>query len=115
MIESEALKNEWHVVYRSKDLADGDVRPIRLLGQDLVLWRSRGRAVAWLDLCIHRGTALSLGWVADDCLVCPYHAWRFDSSGACVRIPQSATTTPTAREQRPPRRRRAARARRWIG
>ena len=45
MIESEALKNEWHVVYRSKDLADGDVQPVRLLGQDLVLWRSRGRAV----------------------------------------------------------------------
>ena len=45
------------------------------------------------DLCIHRGTALSLGWVADDCLVCPYHAWRYDASGACVRIPQSAAAT----------------------
>ena len=45
------------------------------------------------DLCIHRGTALSLGWIADDCLVCPYHAWRYDASGACVRIPQSASAT----------------------
>jgi vanillate O-demethylase monooxygenase subunit len=45
------------------------------------------------DLCIHRGTALSLGWIADDCIVCPYHAWRYDVTGACVRIPQSAHAT----------------------
>jgi vanillate O-demethylase monooxygenase subunit len=45
------------------------------------------------DLCIHRGTALSLGWIADDCLVCPNHACRYEASGACVRIPQSATAT----------------------
>jgi hypothetical protein len=35
MIECEALKNDWHVVCRSKDLVDGDVRPVRLLGQVL--------------------------------------------------------------------------------
>ena len=40
------------------------------------------------DLCIHRGTALSLGWLKDDCIVCPYHAWQYDTDGTCVRIPQ---------------------------
>jgi len=66
----------------------------RLLDEALVLWRSSdGRAHAMRDLCIHRGTALSLGWVADDCIVCPYHAWRYDATGACVRIPQSTHTT----------------------
>ena len=45
------------------------------------------------DLCIHRGTALSLGWVKDDCIVCPYHAWRYDTSGDCVEIPQSKHVT----------------------
>ena len=53
------------------------------------------------DLCIHRGTALSLGWVADDCIVCPYHAWRSDATGACVHIPQSKHVTIPAKA-RPP-------------
>ncbi len=87
MIESEALNNEWHVVYRSSDLSDGDVKAIRLLGQDLVLWRSAGRAMAWLDLCIHRGARLSLGHIKSDELVCPYHGWRYNHDGKCTLIP----------------------------
>jgi phenylpropionate dioxygenase-like ring-hydroxylating dioxygenase large terminal subunit len=74
----------------------------RLLDEALVLWRSSdGRAHAMRDLCVHRGTALSLGWVADDCIVCPYHAWRYDATGACVRIPQSAHTTIPAKARTP--------------
>ena len=42
------------------------------------------------DLCIHRGTALSLGSLEDDCLACAYHAWHYDAEGACVKIPQQA-------------------------
>lgn len=87
MINSDALRNEWHVVYRSQSLGEGDVRPIRLLGQDLVIWRSSGKAVAWLDLCIHRGARLSLGQVVDNELVCPYHGWRYNLEGTCTLIP----------------------------
>ena len=39
------------------------------------------------DLCIHRGAALSLGWAREGRIVCPYHGWEYDRSGACVRIP----------------------------
>ena len=42
MIADDAIRNEWHVVYRSRDLDEGAIRPIRLLGEDLVLWRSGG-------------------------------------------------------------------------
>ena len=87
MIESEVLQNEWHVVYRSKDLNNGDVRMVRLLGQDLVLWRSGGQAMAWLDLCIHRGARLSLGHVQDNELVCPYHGWRYNNEARCTLMP----------------------------
>ncbi|MEM7249774.1 MAG: hypothetical protein AAF493_00025 [Pseudomonadota bacterium] len=38
MIEREALQNEWHVVYRERDLSQGEPTPVRLLGHDLVLW-----------------------------------------------------------------------------
>ena len=89
----EKLRRCWHPVAYGHDVAAAP-HATRLLDEALVLWRSSdGRAHAMRDLCIHRGTALSLGWVADDCIVCPYHAWRYDTTGACVRIPQSTHTT----------------------
>ena len=61
-----------------------------LLDVPLVLWRDdAGSVVAMHDLCIHRGTALSLGWVEGNCIVCPYHGWQYDTNGACVAIPQA--------------------------
>ncbi|MEL0261749.1 MAG: aromatic ring-hydroxylating dioxygenase subunit alpha [Flavobacteriaceae bacterium] len=79
----------WHPVAYSKTLTNEPMGTF-LLDHPVVLWRSSdGQAHAMKDLCIHRGTALSLGWVKDDCLVCPYHAWAFDQKGACVHIPQS--------------------------
>ncbi len=96
-----ALASCWHPVSYATAVTD---RPVAatLLGESLVVWRtSDGRPQVMRDLCIHRGTALSLGWVADDCLVCPYHAWRYDATGACVRIPQSSQTTIPAKARTP--------------
>ena len=70
----EKLRRCWHPVAYGHEVT-GAPHATRLLDEALVLWRSSdGRAHAMRDLCIHRGTALSLGWVADDCIVCPYHA-----------------------------------------
>ncbi len=86
----EKLVHCWHPVAYVHEVADRPVA-VTLLREAVVVWRtSDGLPHAMRDLCVHRGTALSLGWIADDCLVCPYHAWRYDASGACVRIPQSA-------------------------
>jgi phenylpropionate dioxygenase-like ring-hydroxylating dioxygenase large terminal subunit len=78
----------WHPVCYGHQLSD---RPVHadLLGESLVLWRGPGgdpRAMS--DLCVHRGTALSLGWVSGDQIVCPYHGWRYAADGRCVAIPQ---------------------------
>ncbi|MFX8289620.1 Rieske 2Fe-2S domain-containing protein, partial [Acinetobacter baumannii] len=70
---------------------------VRLLGQDLVLWRHSGRAVEWLDLCIHRGARLSLGRVTNGELVCPYHGWRYDLDGTCTLLPAQPKTPIPAR------------------
>lgn len=39
------------------------------------------------DICIHRGAALSLGKVINNCIQCPYHGFEFDSEGKCEFIP----------------------------
>ena len=81
------LVNDWHVVARSSDLPERGLTKARLLGEDLVIWRAAGSPQVWLDLCMHRGSRLSLGYVEDKHLVCAYHGWTYDSGGQCVRFP----------------------------
>jgi phenylpropionate dioxygenase-like ring-hydroxylating dioxygenase large terminal subunit len=86
--DTAALRACWHPVGFSAGLTG---RPLAadLLGEPLVLWRgANGAPRAMSDLCVHRGTALSLGEVRDDQLVCPYHGWRYAGDGRCVAIPQ---------------------------
>jgi phenylpropionate dioxygenase-like ring-hydroxylating dioxygenase large terminal subunit len=100
MIDDPILINDWYPLARSSALAEDGVLAARLLDEDLVLWRTNGTVAAWQDLCIHRGTRLSLGTVENNCLVCPYHGWTYDQSGRCVHIPAHP-------EQKPPTKARA--------
>lgn len=97
MIDDPLLIHDWHPVARSDSLAEGGVLAVRLLGEDLVLWRRGGRVHAWQDLCVHRGSRLSLGSVAGDCLRCPYHGWEYAEDGRCARIPAHPDQTPPAK------------------
>ena len=88
-----ALRACWHPVAYAHELG-ADPKRVRLLGEDLVVWRdSSGRPHVLRDLCIHRGTALSLGRVVGDRLMCPYHGWQYGSDGVCKLIPQLADPT----------------------
>jgi phenylpropionate dioxygenase-like ring-hydroxylating dioxygenase large terminal subunit len=83
-----ALRRCWHPVGYADALGAEPLR-VRLLGEYLVLWRDSGGVAHVLrDLCIHRGTALSLGRVVGDRLMCPYHGWQYGSDGVCRLIPQ---------------------------
>jgi phenylpropionate dioxygenase-like ring-hydroxylating dioxygenase large terminal subunit len=82
------LEDFWHPVGWADELR-AQPRQTVLLGRVVVLWRDdTGVAHCFRDLCLHRGTALSLGQVEDGCLICPYHGWAYDQDGACVHIPQ---------------------------
>ena len=94
MIADPVVVDDWHAVARTSDVNEAQVVPVRLLGEDLVLWRLDGKAMCWRDLCPHRGTRLSLGGVEKGCLVCPYHGWAYDSSGACARVPSRPNSKP---------------------
>jgi len=93
MLDDPVLVNDWHVVGRASGLAENAVTSARLLGVDLVLWRSPKGVHAWHDMCRHRGAKLSLGTVRDGCLVCSYHGWCYDGSGSCTLIPAHSSLT----------------------
>ena len=80
----------------------------RLLGEDIVVWQGEdGQAQAWQDLCVHRGTRLSLGRVEGCTLHCPYHGWVYGADGQCVTHPgtaRRATAAQGARQDLPCRR-----------
>lgn len=100
-LDDPLLLREWFLVAWSSEIAQGQTLARRVLGRDVVLWRSSEGLHCWLDLCIHRGAKLSLGTVrpsdGGDCLVCPYHAWEYAPSGQCVRIPAHPGMTPPAK------------------
>ena len=89
------LLHDWHPVASSGDVPEGGLAKARLLGEDLVVWRVGGKVNVWQDLCVHRGTRLSLGKVAGDRLVCAYHGWTYGEDGRCVSFPAHP-------DQRPP-------------
>ena len=99
MLFDPVLQNDWHAVAASAELTQSAVLRARVLGEDLVIWRPApdAPALAWQDLCAHRGTRLSLGKVENARLACPYHGWQYDESGHCVLIPAHPEQVPPAR------------------
>lgn len=96
-VNDPVLAGDWHIAAKSEDLKEGLLLAARVLGEDLVLWRSRGIVLAWQDLCIHRGSKLSLGKVESDELVCAYHGWTYNVEGACVRMPAHPEQDPPSK------------------
>ena len=80
------LSGFWHPVAYSGEVTDRPVRA-RLLDVDLVVYRTSAGVVVARDICLHRGSMLSLGHMDGDEIVCAYHGWRYGPHGACTRIP----------------------------
>lgn len=88
--EIPALREYWFPVAYSADVSDKPMSTT-LFGDNYVVWRDApgGRIHAATDYCPHRGARPSQGSIENGCIVCPYHGWRYDGDGACVRIPQN--------------------------
>src|SRR5215208_3001398 len=82
------LRMFWQPVCCSYELAAGQALPIRIMSEDLTLYRGQsGTAYLVAGRCAHRGTQLSAGWVEADCIRCFYHGWKYDGTGQCVEQP----------------------------
>ncbi|MBH8572780.1 aromatic ring-hydroxylating dioxygenase subunit alpha [Nostocaceae cyanobacterium CENA369] len=88
------MKNFWYACEFSSKITDKP-KQIGMFNQRFVLYRnSQGQIIALKDQCPHRGAALSLGWVENGCIRCPYHGWKFQADGQCIEIPSNAPRTP---------------------
>ena len=87
------LTDTWYLGALSRDLKPGRLTRIEMLGEPVMLGRSRrGDVFALRDVCPHRAAPLSAGSFHVDAggietVQCPYHGWRFGRDGACAAIP----------------------------
>ena len=83
----ELMRRYWQPVGVADTLRDLPQR-VRILGEDLVLFRDRQGRPGLLELhCSHRGTSLEWGRVEACGLRCCYHGWLFDVDGLCLEMP----------------------------
>ena len=85
----ELLRRYWHPVAVIQELTqERPTRFVRLLGEDLVLFRdAAGRVGLLADHCAHRGASLLYGRVEERGIACAYHGWLYDVEGACLETP----------------------------
>jgi 5,5'-dehydrodivanillate O-demethylase len=96
----EMLRRYWWPVWFSEQVSTTPV-PVRVLGEDLVLFRDGSGRTALLDRrCPHRGASLELGRVEADGIRCCYHGWKFDRAGYCLDMPCEPENTPLKDEVR---------------
>jgi nitrite reductase/ring-hydroxylating ferredoxin subunit len=89
------MNDSWFPVELSAHVQPGEIVQSSLQGQELALWRSADGAVrAWENRCPHRSVRLTLGFIAEDQLVCRYHGWRYGADGRCASVPSTPTLAP---------------------
>ena len=90
--DNEYLRHFWHPVCtvteleKAKPSSFGPLA-VTLLREQLVVAKLEGKYVAMRDRCAHRSAKLSCGQVVGGELQCPYHGWKYDTAGACTKIP----------------------------
>src|SRR5438552_295476 len=85
-----AMRRYWIPALLSNELPTPDSDPIRLqlLGEKLIAFRdTAGRVGLLANNCPHRGASLFFGRNEEAGLRCVYHGWKFDTSGACIDMP----------------------------
>jgi 5,5'-dehydrodivanillate O-demethylase len=82
------MRQFWIAVERAEDVARGQVKPTRIMGEDYAVYRgASGQAQVIAYRCPHRGAQMHLGWVEGDDIRCVYHGWKFDCAGQCLEQP----------------------------
>lgn len=91
----ELMRRYWQPVAMADAVPLGGAPvPIRVLGEDLILFRDNEGKVGLIDRrCAHRCTDLALGRIEAGGIRCPYHGWLFDTNGKCLEQPAEVSVT----------------------
>ncbi|MEX2430684.1 MAG: Rieske 2Fe-2S domain-containing protein, partial [Dehalococcoidia bacterium] len=94
----ELMRRYWHPIAAVSQFNDNYTLPIRLLGEDMVLYKDRSGNYGLIEpLCPHRRMGMVYGVPEEKGLRCPYHGWLFDETGQCTEQPYEETEDPSGR------------------
>jgi 5,5'-dehydrodivanillate O-demethylase len=86
------LRRYWHPVAVAAQLNENPIKRVRILGEDLVLYRGEDDGYGLVgEQCPHRGTSLAYGTIEGANIRCPYHGWLYSREGRCVEQPAEPT------------------------
>ena len=93
----ELLRRYWQPIAAVDEFEDKATKVVRLMGEDLVLYKDLSGTYGLVDLhCPHRRADLSYGIVEQCGLRCNYHGWQFDETGRCIAQPYEEVARPDA-------------------
>lgn len=82
------LRDRWYAVCPSHFVKPGEIKHVRRLGQDWILFRKTNGEVSMLeDRCPHRGAPLNQGTHLGNAVGCKYHGVQVDGDGVVVSVP----------------------------
>lgn len=94
----ELLRRYWHPFAAVAEVDDLEIKPVRLLGENLVAFRAKDGSYGLIDRqCPHRRADMLNGIVEENGLRCSYHGWCFAGSGQCLEQPFEDVANPKAR------------------
>lgn len=113
-----ALRDEFDPRFDAR-MAERPLKAVRLLGQDLILFRDEAGRWGLLDRdCPHRGADLAFARHEGDGVRCPFHGWKFDATGRCLETPAEpigSTLCQRVRQRRYPVHEQAGVLFAWLG
>ncbi len=82
------LRYYWYPIAGTAELEENPVKKVRLLSEDLVLYRDTSGTLGLIDEpCPHRRVSMEYGIPEPEGLRCPYHGWVFNHEGRCLEQP----------------------------
>jgi 5,5'-dehydrodivanillate O-demethylase len=94
----ELLRRYWWPIAGVSEMGGAATKPVRLLGENLVLYKDLSGTYGLLDRhCRHRRADMSYGYVEQCGLRCNYHGWLYDEMGQCIEQPYEDLAHPDAR------------------
>jgi 5,5'-dehydrodivanillate O-demethylase len=87
----ELMRRYWHPIAASGELNEKPTKSVRILGEDLILYKDRSGTLGLIDeSCPHRRVNMLYGIPEEKGLRCPYHGWLMDEAGQCIEMPAEA-------------------------
>ena len=91
----ELMRRYWHPIAAVPMMNDRSTKPIRLLGENLILFKSLAGVYGLVDnYCPHRRMGMVYAIPTEQGIRCAYHGWMFDETGRCIEQPYEETEAP---------------------